>query len=217
MRTRKTPLRAIVADDHPVVVKGIQHYLEREADMQVVATAYSTLQLAETLDAMSCDYLFCDIGMQGLEGENSSISFLRRLSWQRVRPRLIVVTMISHGRMLAGLIQMGIDGVVDKRDGLEYLATAVAAVQTGKRFLSPSADAALHSLPTTSTPRAGVLSRREWEVFRLYASGLLVHQIAEQFGRSRKTIATQKRSGMRKLGLESEGELVEYFRQVGLV
>jgi two-component system capsular synthesis response regulator RcsB len=61
------------------------------------------------------------------------------------------------------------------------------------------------------------LSRREWEVFQLYARGLLIHEIADHFGRSRKTIATQKRSGMRKLGLESEEEMVAYLQQVGLI
>jgi two-component system capsular synthesis response regulator RcsB len=54
-------------------------------------------------------------------------------------------------------------------------------------------------------------------VFQLYARGLLIQEIADHFGRSRKTIATQKRSGMRKLGLESEEELVAYLQKVCLI
>jgi len=46
---------------------------------------------------------------------------------------------------------------------------------------------------------------------------MLVHEIADHFGRSRKTIATQKRSGMRKLGLETEAELTTFFHQIGLI
>lgn len=212
-----SPLRAIVADDHPAVVKGITTYLERDGAIRVVATAQNSSQLAEAVASVPCDYIFADIGMQGIDGESNSIAFLKRFLWQKTRPRVIVVTMMSHNRMLAGLIQLGIDGIVDKRDSLECLLEAVSATREGRCFLSPSVDEAVARLPGTAPALAGVLSKREWEVFRLYASGLLVHEIAKRFGRSSKTIATQKRSGMRKLGLESEGELVEYLRQVGLV
>ncbi|MDR5810754.1 response regulator transcription factor [Caballeronia sp. LZ019] len=215
--TIKASLKAIVADDHPAVVKGIRTFLERDGEIEVVATAENTLQLAEALDSCSCDYVFADIGMNGLDGESSSIAFLRRLSWQERRPKVIVVTMISHSRMLAGLLQLGIDGIIDKRDPLQCLNEAIAITRNGGRFLSPSAAESVSRLPNSVPARAGVLSRREWEVFRLYASGLLIHDIAKRFGRSSKTIATQRRSGMRKLGLETETELIEYLRQVGLV
>ncbi|AQH00097.1 DNA-binding response regulator [Burkholderia sp. KK1] len=212
-----TPLRAIVADDHPVVVKGIQTFLERDGAVQVVATARDTLELANALDTTPCDFVFSDIGMRGIDGESSSVSFLKRLAWQERRPKVIVLTMLSQARMLAGLVQVGVDAVVDKRDGLESLADAISTVEAGGCFLSPFVEAAVSQLPLTSPARAGVLSRREWEVFQMYARGLLVHEIADHFGRSRKTIATQKRSGMRKLGLESETELVSYLQQIGLI
>ncbi|EKS68830.1 MULTISPECIES: response regulator transcription factor [Caballeronia] len=216
MRTR-TPKRAIVADDHPVVIKGIQTLLERDGAVRVVATACDTLELAEAIDTTPCDFIFSDIGMRGIDGESSSITFLRRLTWQEKRPKIIVLTMICQTRMLAGLVQLGVDGVIDKRDGLECLHDAISVAEAGGCFLSPTVEAAVRHLPATSPARVGVLSRREWEVFQLYARGLLVHEIAEHFGRSRKTIATQKRAGMRKLGLDSEEELVAYFQQVGLV
>ncbi|SAK46917.1 LuxR family transcriptional regulator [Caballeronia temeraria] len=216
MRTN-TPKRAIVADDHPVVVTGIRSLLERDGAIQVVATARDTLELAEAVDSTPCDLVFSDIGMRGIDGESNSIPFLRRLSWQENRPKVIVLTMISQTRMLAGLVQLGVDGVVDKRDGLACLHDAISVAEAGGCFLSPCVQAAVSHLPTESPARAGVLSRREWEVFQLYARGLLVHEIADHFGRSRKTIATQRRSGMRKLGLDSEEELVAYLQQVGLI
>lgn len=216
MRTT-TPKRAIVADDHPVVIKGIKSFLERKGQVQVVATARDTSELAEAIDSTPCDYVVSDIGMRGIDGESSSIGFLRRLAWQEGRPKVIVMTMISQPRMLAGLVQLGLDGLIDKRDGLECLSQAISVAEAGDCFLSPNVEMAVSQLPTTSPARAGVLSRREWEVFQLYARGLLIHEIATYFGRSRKTIATQKRSGMRKLGLESEAELVVFFQQVGLI
>jgi two-component system, NarL family, captular synthesis response regulator RcsB len=210
-------MRVIIADDHPVIITGLQACLERNGDVEVVATACDTTELAAFLDSTPCDYLFSDIGMPGIEGENNSIAFLRQFSWQSSRPKLIAVTMISQRQMLAGLIQMGIDGVIDKRDGFDCAHDAISVTQSGRRYLSPSALETIKNFPPGAPARAGVLSRREWEVFQLYASGLLVPEIAERFGRSSKTVATQKRSGMRKLGLENEAQLVEYMYQVGLV
>ncbi|BAN22026.1 response regulator transcription factor [Caballeronia insecticola] len=206
-----------MADDHPIVIKGIQDFLEKEGQIEVVATARDTTELAEALDSTPCDYLFSDIGMRGIDGESNSIGFLKRLTWEQERPKIIVLTMISQPRMLAGLVQIGLDGLIDKRDGLTCLSQAIAQADVGDRFLSPRVEEALRQLPNTSPARAGVLSRREWEVFQLYARGMLVHEIAAHFGRSRKTIATQRRSGMRKLGLETETELVDFMRQLGLI
>jgi two-component system capsular synthesis response regulator RcsB len=45
---------------------------------------------------------------------------------------------------------------------------------------------------------------------------MAITDIARQFGRSSKTIATQRRSAMRKLGLDSEFELIAYLQQIGL-
>ena len=97
MRT-KTLKRAIVADDHPVVIKGIQSFLERDGAIRVVATARDTQELAEAVDTTPCDFIFSDIGMRGIDGESSSIGFLRRLAWQENRPKVIVLTMISQPR-----------------------------------------------------------------------------------------------------------------------
>jgi two-component system capsular synthesis response regulator RcsB len=76
---------------------------------------------------------------------------------------------------------------------------------------------ALNAADRAPHPRASALSAREWEVFQLYAQGLAVHEIAERLQRSGKTISTQKRSGMRKLGLETEDDLVDYARQIGVI
>ena len=60
-----------------------------------------------------------------------------------------------------------------------------------------------------------VLSSKEAHVLHLIALGLSVSDIAEQDGRSVKTISAQKRSAMRKLKLRTDMELYEYIRHVG--
>ena len=83
-------------------------------------------------------------------------------------------------------------------------------------YLSQHARVAMETADTPPQLRAGMLSAREWEVFQLYVQGLAVHEIAVRLQRSGKTISTQKRSAMRKLGLETEADLIDYARQIGL-
>ncbi|SAL22216.1 response regulator transcription factor [Caballeronia telluris] len=209
-------IRVIVADDHPVVLDGICAYLRQDRRVEVVATARDAAGLATLVSDVPCDFVFSDIGMRGVNGESNSIAFLKRLVRQVPRPHIVAVTMIAHAQMLAGLLNLGVEGVVDKRDTLPSLSEAITAISGGRRFASAHASELLAAEPAWAPARAGTLSAREWEVFRLYASGMRMAEIARQFGRSNKTIATQRRSAVRKLGLENEFELIAYLQQIGL-
>jgi two-component system, NarL family, captular synthesis response regulator RcsB len=211
-----TKTRVVVADDHPAVRRGICVWLERDLDIEVVATAADSHSLAELIDRIACDVVISDIGMRGMNGESNSIAFLRRLARRAPRPRIVVVTMIAQRQMAAGLLQLGVDGIVDKRDGMPSLSRAVRAVMNGERFVSSQVSETLGDRLFDMPARAGVLSACEWQVLQLYAAGLAVPLIARRLGRSSKTIGTQKRNGMRKLGLASEAELIAYLQQIGL-
>nr|WP_255557995.1 LuxR C-terminal-related transcriptional regulator [Dyella sp. ASV24] len=62
-----------------------------------------------------------------------------------------------------------------------------------------------------------MVSRREVEVIRFLAQGLTVSEIARRLDRSVKTISQQKRDAMRKLNLESDKQLYDYARSIGLL
>ncbi|CAH2786264.1 MAG: Response regulator containing a CheY-like receiver domain and an HTH DNA-binding domain [uncultured Caballeronia sp.] len=209
-------IRIIVVDDHTVVREGIRIWLERDPRVKVVATAVDTESLADRTDRFPCDVVISDIGMRGINGENNVIAFLKRFLRQMERPRVIIVTMIAQSQMLTGLLELGVDGLIDKRDCMEALNQAVIEVMDGVRFVSKHAGTLLGNELVHANGRAGVLSAREWEVFQLYASGLSLISIAQRLGRSVKTIGTQRRNAMRKLGLRTELELLDYLRQIGL-
>jgi two-component system capsular synthesis response regulator RcsB len=208
-------IRIIVADDHSCVRAGVRCLLDSVPHMSVVGVAHDTLGLAELLDTCPCDLVVSDIGMPGIDGESNAILFLRRTL--RAMPHLpvVILTMIHQPRTLAGLLHMGVAAIVDKRDTAASLVAAVDAAYAGRRFLSSHAREAIGDAAAPQ-PGAAVLSAREWEVFRMYAQGMTIQQIALRLSRSGKTISTQKRNAMRKLGLETENSLIAYARQIGL-
>lgn len=208
--------RVIVADDHCSVRLGVRHLLEAVPHLSVVGEACDTQTLAELVDTCPCDVLVSDIGMPDIDGRNTATPILRRILRYAPHPHVVVLTMICNPPTLSGLLNLGVAAIVDKRDTADALTEAINTALAGRRFLSPSVRAAFDQAATFPQPRAGVLSAREWEVLRLYIQGMSIGEIALRFGRSGKTIGTQKRSAMRKLGLESDTALIWYAKQIGL-
>ncbi|NML30600.1 response regulator transcription factor [Paraburkholderia antibiotica] len=213
--TRKISL--VVADDHDCIRAGIRCLLRDKPELEIVGEAAHLSGLADLLDACPCDVVVSDIGMPGLDGDNSAVPLLRRLLRRKPHPRVVVLTMERRAHVLSGLLSIGVTGIVDKRDAPYALIDAIEAVAAGGIDLSAQVRTALEAAEPRLLPRDGTMSAREWEVFQLYARGLAVHEIAARLQRSGKTISTQKRTAMRKLGLETEADLINYAKQIGLV
>nr|WP_224010503.1 response regulator transcription factor [Paraburkholderia tropica] len=209
-------VRVIVADDHECVRIGVIGLLRASPRMQVVAEASDTHSLACQLDAHACDVVVSDVCMPGMDGEYGSLSMLRRLVRAPHAPAVVVLTMISSAPMLSGLLHHGLRAIVDKRDMPHALLPAIDAARGRMPFQSACTRAALDRAGADCEPCIGVPSAREWEVLRLYVHGMPIGAIARQLGRSVKTVSTQKRNAMRKFGLATERELIDFATQIGL-
>ncbi|TNY26549.1 response regulator transcription factor [Fulvimonas soli] len=219
-------LRIIVADDHPVVVLGIKALLrEHAAGMRVVGEAGGGRELLALLARCECDLLITDYSMPDAAGAEDGMAWLRRLRREHPALPVIVLTMLRNPALVRGMLGVGVNGVVGKAGMTRELLLAIGAVLAGRTYVGEQVREALAEAPG---PDAGpdrvlagadlsMLSRREAEVVRLYASGLTVTQIAERVCRSVKTVSQQKNDAMRKLGLTSNSQLYEYARTWGLL
>ncbi|EJN18514.1 response regulator containing a CheY-like receiver domain and an HTH DNA-binding domain [Pseudomonas sp. GM78] len=213
-------LRIIIADDHPVVLTGIEMVLSSFADptCSVVAKAENADELIHHLQHTPCDLVISDYAMP-YGRHPDGLALMGYLKRHFAPLPLIVVTMLRNRSLLQALLNIGVNGLFDKRSALSELKRAVIAVTKGRRYLCPTFAGILdtQSLPAcgTNAPSAS-LSNREIEVVRLFAQGLSGRQIAAQLNRSEKTISRQKRTAMDKLGLGHDGGLVEFARVSGL-
>ncbi|WP_448681698.1 response regulator [Pseudomonas nicosulfuronedens] len=204
-------IRVVIADDHPIVLAGMQQLLERCPGIEVTGTATSSTELMKLLDDGLCDVLITDYSMpRGIYGDG--IKMLLSIYSRHPDLPIVMFTMLDNARLLNIIRSIGVLGVLNKSDPIELLIPAVRAASVGNQYFSPKVLEALLHTPQT----AQWLSRREMEVVRLCAAGMTITEIARLCHRSSKTISAQKSTAMRKLGLKNDFELYQYATQHGL-
>ncbi|WP_116138197.1 LuxR C-terminal-related transcriptional regulator [Trinickia diaoshuihuensis] len=209
--------RVVAADDHPVILLGVRHALDAFDDIALLAQARQSTELVESLRRMPVDVVVTDLAMPcGRYGDGLTlIGYLRR---HFPTVRIVVLTMLGNGALLRGLFEAGVAAVVGKGDDLAHIGLAVRHAMKDVRYVSPSLRAVLER-GAARNGRANdpiALSPREIEVLRLFASGLSVSEIAARLNRSVKTVSSHKVAALRKLGVASDAELIEYARANGL-
>lgn len=214
-------MRIVICDDHPVVVMGVKAILASYGEnLRVVGEANSGQQLMELLAGQPCDMVITDFSMPGKSHHDDGLSMLRRLRATWPDLPVIVLTMVRNPALLQSMLKLGVQGIVDKAGMVAELLQATQAVSAGRCYISARHRADVGGGLRRTEAIAGLpvaaLSVREAEVVRLYARGMSITQIAEATNRSVKTISKQKTDAMRKLGLQSNHDLLEFARANGL-
>lgn len=210
-------IRIVIADDHPVLLAGMEHMLGPVADIQIVGLAADSTGMVELLGKQPVDVVVADFSMpKGRYGDG--IALLRFLARRFPQVRRIVLTGVENPWVLRSIVDVGVQVIVSKSDPHLHLEHAIRCAFAGQAFLSPAIEQLLAHPPADTLATAqGQLTKRESEVLRMFAEGLSVAEIGERIGRSRKTISTQKMAPMRKLGLARDSDIFRYAISSGLV
>lgn len=204
------PSSVIIADDHPVVVAGVEAILKVHR-YEVVARVHDTDTLFAALEDHPCDVVITDYSMP--EGtQPDGLPMVRRIRALRPATGIVVLTMLSNPAILRSLLDMGVAAIFDKRTNLRDIPVAVHAADVGRSYLSPAIRRLFHEADCTNGHDDLVtrLSPREIQVLRAFAQGHGLAAVAALMGRSFKTISRQKRSAMAKLGLVNDAQLYQY-------
>lgn len=209
-------MRVIIADDHPVVLIGLKTSLREYGNgLEVVGEARHGRELLDLLAVQSCDLLVTDFSMPAdIEGFDG-LALIRQVRETLPSLPILVLTMLRNPALVQSMVGLGVRGVVDKMAMAKELMLAIDMIRAGRGYLSERMRRQIEGMnPSGDEP---AVSRREAEVIRFLAQGLTVSEIARRLERSVKTISQQKRDAMRKLNLESDKQLYEYARSIGLL
>jgi DNA-binding NarL/FixJ family response regulator len=201
-------IRILIADDHAVVRKGLKQILIEEypsAKIGEVADAESLL--AEVMNG-GWDIVLCDMNMPGRSGLDALTQI------KQVAPHLpvLIMSMYPEDQYALRVLKAGASGYLGKDNIHEDIIKAIQTVQLGKKFITPTiAEQLANALGEDSGSQPHEhLSDREFDVFKLLASGKAVSDIAAQLSLSATTVSTYRSRIMEKMNMRTNAELTRY-------
>jgi two-component system response regulator NreC len=208
----------VLADDHPVVRRGIQAVLETETEFSVVGEAGDGLETVRLVECLQPDVLVLDLMMPGLSG----LEALRVVRQRSPRTRVVVLSMHSDAAFVVTALRDGATGYVLKGGAEKHLVHAVREAAAGKRYLSPpvtesAIDAYIVQAKSAALDPHETLTVREREVLQLAAEGRAGAEISSRLHISPRTVENHRANLMRKLGLKNQTDLVRYALRRGLI
>jgi len=214
------PLKAgvLVADDHPIVRRGLRDVLDAEPDFQVVAEADDGANAVTRALEDDVDLAILDISMPRMTGLQAAAELAQR----RTDVRILILSMHHSEEYFFEALQAGAAGYVLKSVVDRDLVEACRATMRGEPFVYPGAVKALiHDylarVQSGEQPPADPLSRRESEVLKLIAEGHTSKEIAALLVISEKTVERHRANLLEKLGLRNRVDLTRYAIRRGLI
>jgi DNA-binding NarL/FixJ family response regulator len=209
-----TPIRILVADDHPVVRDGLVAILSTQTDFVIVGEAATGGETVQQVHQLQPDVLLLDLAMPELDG----VGVLRQLQQADSRTRVVVFTAFDTDERILQAVQAGAQGYLLKGAPREELFNAVRVVHSGGSLLQPIvASKLLRQVSQEQTSESTELTTRELEVLRLMAEGLQNKEIAAALVISERTVKFHVSSILGKLGAGNRTEAVRLAAQQGIV
>lgn len=201
-------IRALVADDHAVVRRGLRALLAESGDIVVEGEATNAREVLEQVRRRAWDVVLLDLNLP----DRSGLDLLPELKRERPGLPVLILTISAEEQFALQALRSGAAGYVTKDGAPEELVRAVRKVVNKGRYVSPAVaerlavwvDGSAEKLPHET------LSAREFQVFRILASGRTVGAAAEELHISVKTVSTYRARILEKMGFKTNAEMTLY-------
>ena len=201
-------INILIADDHAIVRKGLKQILIEQYPFANIAEAGDVETLIEEVMKQEWSIVICDMSMPGRSG----LDALQQI--KQIAPKLpvLIMSMYPEDQYALRVLKAGASGYLGKETVHDDLIAAIETVKLGKKFITPGvAEKLAESLQGQSDIILHeVLSDREFDVFKLLASGKSISEIAIQLSLSATTVSTYRARIMDKMSMKNNAELTRY-------
>ncbi len=201
-------IHILIADDHPIIVKGVQQILTDAFTQVSTDVAVTTQEVIKKIWENEYDLVLLDISMPGRGG----LEALKQIKKDKPGIPVLIFSMHPEEQYAIRALRAGASGYLTKDSAPEELTVAIDKVLHGRKFISMSISERLISELKADPGESlhATLSDREYEVMVLIASGKTVSEIAKELSLSVKTISTYRGRIMDKLSMHTNAELTRY-------
>ena len=210
------PIRVLVVDDHPIVIKGTRALLDEIDDIEFVGEASNGLVAIKLNKELNPDVILVDLIMPEMVG----IEVIRRITAEQPNAKILVLTSFVTDDKVFPAIKSGALGYLLKDSAPDDLVQAIRQVYRGEPSLHPSiARKMLRELGRSNPdkPITEPLTDREVEVLGLLARGADNQEIAEKLVIAEVTVRTHISRVLSKLHLANRVQATLYALREGLI
>ncbi len=208
-------LRILVADDHFLIRRGLRQLIEESLPVSRLDEAEDGVATMALAREKHYDVVILDISMPGKDG----LDLIKDLKEADPETRVLVLSISPEEQYALRAFKLGASGCLNKSGDPGELIDAIRTVVGGRRYLSPKTQELLleDSFGGGDRPPHELLSDREYQVFRLLASGKAIGEIAVLLSLSVKTVSTYRARVLKKMGMENNAQITHYAFKNSLV
>jgi DNA-binding NarL/FixJ family response regulator len=197
--------RVLLADDHRIVVAGLEALLR--ADYELVGRAQDGRSLLELARQARADFIVADISMPRLNG----IDALQAMRREGLDVPVIFLTMHTEPAYARRALEAGAAGYVLKHAAPQELLQALQVAAHGGIYISREIAAEVLGAPGHRAERdpASGLTPRQREIIGLLVAGRSAKEIAKVLDISHRTVEYHKYQAMEALGVTTSAELIQ--------
>jgi DNA-binding NarL/FixJ family response regulator len=199
--------RAILADDHTILVEAFRKLLEPQCE--VVGTASDGRALLETAPQLKPDVIVVDIGMPLMNGLEAGW----RLKELMPAAKIIFLTMNEDPDLAMEAMRCGASGYLLKSSAASELTQAIQMALKGKSYVTPQIARGMQkAFINNPRPKTGdkTLTPRQREVVQLLAEGKSMKEVASVLNVTPRTVAFHKYRIMEELNIRTTAELIQF-------
>lgn len=197
----RVKIKVLLVDDHLVVLRGLQYFLEVQPEIEIVGQAHNGAEALQLVELLKPQVVLMDIRMPVMDG----IEATKRIAKQHPEVKIIMLTSFSDRDSVIPAIREGAVGYQLKDVEPRVLTETILAAVQGNRTFHPEATHQL-VLHATGKPEPGKglerLTPKEKEVLYQITLGLSNKEIAERLFIAEKTVKTHITSILGKLELQ---------------
>jgi len=209
-------IRIVLADDHVIVLDGLEQLFRLEPELEVVARSTTAEAAVKAVQEHRPDVLVLDLVMPGHDG----MWVLRELSELNLPTRTVLLTAHVEENRLVEAIRLGVWGIVLKEMAPRMLMECVRKVHAGEKWLEQqSVTRAIERMQKRESEidrLTRLLTPRELEIVRLASEGLRNKEIGERLSITEGTVKIHLHNIYEKLGVTGRSQLILYATKHGL-
>jgi len=199
-------IRILIADDHPLMRKGLRLSVEEDPGLKVVGEASDGEMALALIAKLHPDIALLDIEMPKLDG----LAVAREVIKRGLDVKIIFLTFHTNEDLFRTAMELGSKGYILKDSAAQEVVAGIRAVASGRPYLSSAITADLlqrREAPGTQSHKTPIssLTPTERRIMQLIANGKTSKEIGAELSIHYRTVENHRTNICRKLELEGEG------------